>query len=94
MLQFYKDMVNYYNQSAIARKGINTFYPHDDVICIKKTLNNEEVIILVNLRPYLLVYLIPNELQNTSWMDVFTNDQVDFQNVIQMDPYQYLILKQ
>lgn len=94
MLQSYKDMVNYYNQSEVARKGINTFYPHDEVICFTKTLNDEEVLILVNLRPNVLDYLLPNELKNTLWTDVFTNEQVGFQNVIQMESYQYLILEQ
>ena len=93
MLQTYQDLLNYYNQFEVARKGINTYYPDDDVICFRKTLNNEEVLIMANLRPYLLIYLLPTDLQNTSWTDVFNDDQVDFQNVFQMAPYQYLILK-
>lgn len=93
MLQLYKDLLNFYNQSDVARKGLNTYFPDNDVICFKKILDDEVLLIIANLQGNQLVYLLPDDLKNTSWTNVFNEEQVSFQNILQMDAYEYLILE-
>lgn len=94
MLQAYKGFLNFYAQSDIAKRGTSTPYNHFNVACFKKTLNNESILILTNVRNSAVDFILPNELKNTTWTDALTNTPVSLGTEIQLDNYQYLILKQ
>ncbi|ARN79317.1 hypothetical protein BST97_01605 [Nonlabens spongiae] len=92
MLNQYRTMLQFYSNSAAARKGENTEYTHPNVIHFKKTLNGDEVSILVNTRNTAHTYTLPAEMQNTTWTDVMSDNQVDLGTQFQLEPYGYMIL--
>lgn len=93
MLKAYKDALNFYNRSAAARKGALTNYSNADVVCFKKELAGEEVLVLVNMRAGQQNFSLPAAIQNTSWTDAFSDNAISLTNAISLAGYQYYILK-
>ncbi|MGB5983174.1 MAG: alpha-amylase family glycosyl hydrolase [Nonlabens sp.] len=92
MLNQYRTMLQFYANSPAARKGSNTEYTHPDVIHFKKTLNGDEVSIIVNTRNRNVTYSLPSEIQNTTWTDVMTSTSINLGTQLQLGAYEYLIL--
>ncbi|MCD4684132.1 MAG: alpha-amylase, partial [Bacteroidales bacterium] len=93
MLQAYKDLMDFYSQSEVARKGTSESYLHADVVCLKKSYGNVELVVIVNVRDNTVSYSIPGVLQNTNWMDALTNESVTLETSLLLGNYQYIILK-
>lgn len=93
MKMAYQQILQYYSGSDVARKGANTNYPDQDIFCLKKVMNNEEILVLVNFRNNQTNFDIPPELQNTNWVNAITNEEVVLMNQLQMGAYSYLVLK-
>lgn len=89
----YKKVIAFRNKSEAIRRGELTSYSSDDICAFTKTLGNNKVLILSNLRDKAVVYTIPAELANTRWKDVFTGLKTTLNNEITIEPYQYLVLK-
>lgn len=89
----YQQILQYYSGSDVAKKGVNTTYTDQDVFCLKKVLNNEEILVLVNLRNSQADFTIPPGLQNTDWVNAITNEEVGLMIQLPMEAYSYLILK-
>ncbi|MBE0638273.1 MAG: alpha-glucosidase C-terminal domain-containing protein [Bacteroidales bacterium] len=93
MLAAYKKMLQFYSASPTAKRGQNTVYQHNDVACFRKSFNNEEIVIIANLRNYPISYPIPSALANTSWTEVMTTNTISLNGQITLAPYQFYILK-
>jgi hypothetical protein len=93
MLQEYQALLGFYNQSAVARKGSNTIFPNVDVVAFKKTLNGEEVLVITNTRNQQVFFPVPNALQNSTWTNPFDGNTESLGSTLQLDKFQYLILK-
>lgn len=93
MLLAYQALMQFYAQSAVARSGANTFYPAEDVVCFTKSLNGEELLVLVNVRNSPVNFALPGGLQNTAWKDAFTGAGLQLQTSLQLQPYQYWVLE-
>lgn len=93
MLQAYQEILQFYNNSEVARKGENMIFSENDVLCMKKVLNNEELLIIVNYRDIEINYSIPVPLQNSSWTSVFTQNMMSLENEFTLQPYSYFILR-
>ncbi len=91
MLQTYKDIMKFYTGSDASRKGTITNYNDSDVICFKKTLDTNEVLILINVRNSNLDFDIPADLQSTNWTDAISNDEVALAEKLAMGPYEFFI---
>jgi glycosidase len=92
MLSQYQTMLQYYSAHKVARTGENTMYSDPDVVCLKKSLEENEVLILINVRNATMEFNIPEELQNTSWINIMTQEEVSFSDKITLAPYEYYIL--
>ena len=93
LLSAYQKILQYYAGSAVAKAVENTVYPHDAVITFKKTLNNEEFLVLVNTRNTAIDYNLPEELNNTSWTDVMNQNAVNLDGQLTLNPYQFYIIE-
>lgn len=93
MLQAYKDMMAFYSQSKAARTGLVTDYSVNNVVCFKKELNDEEILIISNVRANQLNFNTPDPFQNTQWTNALTNEAVEIGLSIPLAGFQYLILK-
>jgi glycosidase len=93
MLQAYKDMLAFHNESAAARKGsISNYAVSTNVLCLKKTLGTESVVILVNVRNSTQSYAVPSPLTGT-WTNALTNASYSLGSTVSLAPYQYILLK-
>ena len=93
MLLAYQKMLAFYSSSNASKTGELTAFADADVACFKKTINNEEVVVLVNVRNTSVDFSIPAALENTSWTDVMTGSYITLNNQITIDPYQFYIFK-
>ena len=93
MLLDYKTMMAVYTNSNAARKGVLTDFSSNDVICFRKTVTNETLLVLVNTRNTTVTYTLPSAFQNTNWTATLTNNTMNLSNTVTLEPYKYLILK-
>ncbi len=93
MLASYQKMLQYYAGSETVKTGQHTVFPNTDIACIKKSLNNEEVLILVNLRNTTVNYTVPSGLSGTSWLDIMTGNSVTLNAEMNFAPYKFYILE-
>jgi len=94
MLQDYKDMMGFYGQSDVARKGTIVDYSTNDVVMFTKTLGEDQILVIVNTRDAgVLALPVPDEISNLSWTDAITNDTIQFGTTIQLSNFQYLLAK-
>lgn len=93
MQQAYRDFMSFYAGSAVAQKGNNLNYSSANVVSFTKTLGNEELLILVNVRNTTTTYALPAALSNTNWTNALTEAAASLEAGISLTPYQYFILK-
>ena len=93
MLAAYQKMLQFYANTPVARVGENTVYQDNDVACFKKAYNNEEIVIIANLRNTTLNFSIPATLENTTWNDVMTQTSLSLSGEIALEPYQFYVLE-
>lgn len=93
MLADYQTMIQFYATSEAAKRGQNTIFPHSDIACFRKTYNNDDILIITNLRNATISFTVPSALENTSWTDVMTAGSISLNGQIALEPYQFYILK-
>ena len=93
MQQNYRDMLSFYSQSAVARYGTPMPYADANVVCFKKVLNADQVLVIANVRNTTTNYSIPTALLNSTWTNAITGAPVTIGSSLSLSAYQYLILK-
>jgi glycosidase len=93
MLEAYIDMMGFYTQSDVARNGSNTSHGNEDVLCIEKTSDSENLLVLINFQNTTINYSLPVGLQNTSWNNALTDEAVILETNRELSSYEYLLLK-
>lgn len=94
MLAAYQSMFQFYANSLTARCGDNAVYSSYDIFCLKKMLNDKEILIMVNTRNRNKTFNIPYALNNTYWKDHLTGEEISLSGSISFAPYQYYIFEQ
>jgi hypothetical protein len=93
MQQNYRDMLSFYSESAVARYGTPMPYSDANVVCFKKVLNTDQVLVIANVRNNTTNYSIPTALLNSTWTNALTGASVTLGSSLSLTAYQYLILK-
>ena len=93
MLQAYRDILGFYNQSAAIREGEMESFSTSDILVFTKTLDQETVLIIDNLRNRTINYDIPAELENYTWKDAITDTVFILTDITELEAYQYIMLK-
>jgi hypothetical protein len=93
MQQNYRDMLSFYSESAVARYGTAVPYTANDVVCFKKVLNADQVLVIANVRNNTTNYSIPTALLNSAWTNALTGASLTLGSSLSLSAYQYLILK-
>lgn len=93
MQQNYRDMLSFYSESAVSRYGTAVPYTANDVVCFKKVLNADQVLVIANVRNNTTNFSIPTALLNSTWTNAISGASVSLGNALQLSAYQYLILK-
>ena len=90
----YKKIISFRNESEAIRRGDLTSFCSDDVCAFTKKYEEEEVLVLVNLRDQNVEFDFDSNLANTSWKDVMNNNEaVQLSSSVQLAPFQYIVLK-
>jgi hypothetical protein len=94
MLAGYRKMLQFYAASQTAKSGQRIVYQHNDIACFRKTISDQEIVIIANLRNTAVSFTIPPALEGTSWQDVMTTGSISLIGQMALAPYQFYILKQ
>jgi len=92
MLEAYKNMIAFYSASEAAKQGGITNYSNVDVVCLKKSYNTEEILVIVNIRDNQIDFVLPAELSNTTWKDAISGDDIPLEVSLALSNYKYLLL--
>lgn len=93
MLAWYKKMMEYYNSSSVLRTGKLTTFNNSNMLVFEKTGEQDTLLVAVNVRGTTSAYMLPAQLSNTTWNDVFDNTEVSLSISLALEPYQIMILK-
>lgn len=93
MLQAYHDMMEAYNRLDVARKGILANFSGTDVICFRKSLDGNQLLVVANMRGHSTTFSLHGSLQHTSWENALTGEIVELGAYVPLDAYQYMILE-
>ena len=86
-------MMEFYTLSDAARKGSISNFIDSDVICFKRILKDEEVLVIINVRNRDVDFDIPADLQSTRWTDAISDGDITLTETLTLSPYKFFILK-
>ena len=95
MREEYKKLVSIYNDHAALHssgKVISFDDPENNVLCVDRVLNNDNVLVLVNVRDAVHSIELPAMWADRSVTDLMTGNAVNLGKRISLQPYQYLLL--
>ena len=92
MLQAYKDILAFHNESEALRKGEMVSYSTDDVLAFTRKYELNEVFVIDNLRNVAVTYDVPEEFENAFWKDVLSDSTVTLTDFIELEAYGYIVL--
>jgi glycosidase len=93
MVAAYKQIIAFRAAHEAVKTGQLTAYNNTDIIAFEKKSGTDDVLILVNARNSIINYAIPAALQNTTWINGFTNSSVTLSTQLSLQPYGYVVLK-
>ncbi|WP_029271533.1 alpha-amylase family glycosyl hydrolase [Flavobacterium sp. KJJ] len=93
MLKEYKKIIAFRNTSEALRKGKLTGYSSNEISVFTMETSADKVLIIANLRNKAVKYTAPTTLANTNWTDALTGTGISIGAEINLNAYQYLILK-
>jgi glycosidase len=89
----YKNIMAIYTSSVALQKGALNVFVHSDVVCFTRKYENQELLILANVRNTHISYTLPGELADSNWKDLYDNTAFTVSSSVQLAPYQYYILE-
>ena len=91
----YKKLISIYNEHPALRSS-GTIRAFDDdennILCIERVLNNDNVLVMVNVRDKAENIEVPRMWAEKPATDLMTGNEVNLGNKITLQPYQYLLL--
>ena len=94
MLQEYKQIIEFRNESEAIRRGELKNYSSDDIAVFTMQEGEETVLVLSNLRNREIDYILPAPFANTEWSNAFDGSSVSLGERVTLAPYSYLVLTQ
>ena len=89
----YKQLIRLRNGSAALRSGQLASYSTDDVCAFTKTLGQEQLLVLANLRGQAVSYQLPAALGGTTWQNALAGPAATAGSRLTLQPYQYVVLR-
>lgn len=93
MTDTYAKILGFRKASKALRDGQLFTYSTNDVVIFQRKLVDESVFVAVNTRNNSTDVTIPGALQNTTWIDVISNEQKTLGTSLSLPANDYLILK-
>jgi glycosidase len=89
----YKRLMAFRQASNAVKEGTIESFTDANVVVFKKTIQTEEVLVLVNIRNAVSNYAVATSLANSTWKNALDNTAVTVGTQVSLQPYQYLILR-
>jgi glycosidase len=89
----YKRLMAFRQTSNAVKEGAIESFMDANVVVFKKTIQTEEVLVLVNIRNAVSTYSVASSLANSTWKNAFDNTVVTVGSQVSLQPFQYWILK-
>jgi glycosidase len=89
----YKKLIAFRNNSDAIKKGSLLSYSNNDVCVFSKSINNEKVLVMVNLRNAIANYQVPQDLASASWKNAFDGSSVAVAGQLSLQPFEYKVLQ-
>lgn len=87
----YKRIIGLRNGSNAIKRGDLHSFSNDDVCAFTKSLDAEEILVIVNLRRTPSTYAMPNALVGDRWKDAYSGSNITVPNEVELQPYQYCV---
>ncbi len=94
MLKAYKKLIALRNTLPVLRYGALTHSSNANVCAFQRSNQNENVLVIVNTRNSSSTYNPPVAVQNVTWKDLLSDSIVTLGNTVNLNAFQYRILKQ
>jgi len=92
LLSDYTALLQFYKSSDVAKNGSLAYFNDPDFIIFEKTMGNSKVLVIINSRASDKTLSVPDGLQG-SWQNALMNQAVTVSGNLQLNAYEYLILK-
>jgi glycosidase len=89
----YKKIMGIRNALPSVKNGTTSYYPDDNVVAFSRSYQNEETLVLINVRNSSVNYSVPNNLALKSWSNLIDNSTLNLTTSITLSPYSFYILK-
>ena len=76
-----------------ANYGNLVSYPNTDIVSFKRIYEKDSFLILANVRDKDIIYSVPSELVNSSWINALDHSNVQLNGQVSFKPYEFKILK-
>jgi glycosidase len=92
MVAEYKRLIALRNASDALRRGTFTAYSTSDVAAFTRTLGDETILVIANVRNATTSYTLPEALAG-EWKDAFSGNAFSTENLTSLPAYRYLVLR-
>lgn len=91
----FKNIMNAYQSSDVFKTGELEVFPEKNAVCFTRKLNDQQALVVVNVRNEAITFSIPEELLGTKWTSMLDYGAVELSDNMSLKPYQYhLLLKE
>ncbi len=91
LLEEYTNIIQLKKTESALRNGDFTSYGNSDVVAFTRTINNEEVFVVVNIRESAYNYNVPDALQGEGWYNGYTKNAETIGTTIALEGYGYKV---
>jgi hypothetical protein len=70
-----------------------TAHNDSNIIAFEKKSGADDALVMVNATNGVVNFNLPAAVQNTSWLDAYTNANVALSTQLSFQPYQYVVLR-
>ena len=93
MLNAYTEMLTFHSSSKAARMGEMESLSTNDVLAFTRSFEQEEILVIDNLRNSAEIYDVPAEYENTVWTDAFDGREILLGGTREMGAFEYVVLR-
>jgi glycosidase len=92
MLKTYKKLIATRSNNMALRTGSLENFPNADIAAFRRKAGTNEVIVIVNTRNSTKTFNLPSSIQNTTWKDALSNENVVLNTSLVLKGYEYKVL--
>ncbi len=92
MLETYQNLFNFYKHSQASKQGVLETFTHSSILAFTREFNEELVLVMVNTDNTSVNYDLPEEIENSIWLNAIDSLDVILEHNFDFEPYEYLVL--